>query len=463
MVDEQPPMNIGLLKKYDTPGPRYTSYPSAPLFSPAFQGEDYTREILNTNTPKTKSALSLYFHFPFCDTLCYFCGCTMMVTRDRERLAEYLRYLKKEIGVVAPMIADQRRVNQIHWGGGTPTHMTPEEILDIGAHIRKSFRLAADAELSVEVDPRELTQRHLGALRQVGFNRISIGVQDFNERVQKAVNRIQPKEVTIAVVKSAATLGFDSLNIDLIYGLPHQTVASFKETLDEVIALGPDRIAVFNYAHVPWLKPHQKLISESDLPSPSEKLRILMDTIDFLASEGYEYIGMDHFAKPEDELSVARKQRTLYRNFQGYSTRAGADLYGFGMSSISHFGNIYAQNAKSLQSYYAALDSGVLPTAVGYRMNEDDRIRKSVIMRLMCDLELDKKSIEQEHGIRFDEYFSTSLLKLNELVSDDLVELFPDRIVVSRSGRFVLRNIAMCFDAYLDAMSRSKPTFSRTV
>lgn len=456
-------VDLGLLKKYDAPGPRYTSYPTAPLFSPEFTAADFKGEIIATNSPDATSDISLYFHFPFCDTLCYFCGCTMMVTRDRNRIAEYIRYLKKEIDIVVPLLGPERRVTQVHWGGGTPTHLSPEEILDIGEYIKKHFRLSPDVEMSVEIDPRELTQRHLGTLRHVGFNRMSMGVQDFDERVQKAVNRIQPEELSLQVLKWAEALEFESINIDLIYGLPFQTVETFEKTIRKVLHFSPERIAVFNYAHVPWMKKHQQLIHPEDLPTPQQKLEILKMTIEVLAAHGYEYIGMDHFAKPTDELAIAQKQKTLYRNFQGYSTRSGADLYGFGMSSISHFQNIYAQNEKSLQEYYKAIDEGHLATHVGYRMTGDDHIRKHVIMRLMCDLELDKGDVEQRFGITFDEYFSASLEALGRFVGDGLVELHPHKIVIAGAGRLLLRNIAMCFDAYLDAISGTKPVFSRTV
>ena len=456
-------IDIGLLKKYDRPGPRYTSYPTAPLFSPLFTAADHRAEILATNGPDSTGDVSLYFHFPFCDTLCYFCGCTMMVTRDRNRIAEYLRYLKKEIDLIAPLIGPRRNVTQIHWGGGTPTHLTPEEILDIASYIKARFRVDPDAEMSVEIDPRELTQRHLGTLRHVGFNRMSMGVQDFNAKVQEAVNRIQPEELTTSVFKWATALDFESINIDLIYGLPFQTLASFEETVRKVLHFQPDRIAVFNYAHVPWMKPHQKLIHPEDLPTPEQKLEILKMTIELLSSHGYEYIGMDHFAKPNDELTRAQKEKTLYRNFQGYSTKSGADLYGFGMSSISHFQNSYAQNFKNLQEYYAAMDAGALATHIGYRMTEDDQIRKYVIMRLMCDLELEKRKVEERFGIDFDEYFEASLRQLEQFVGDGLLEVSRDRITIIGAGRLVLRNIAMCFDAYLDSVGKNKPVFSRTL
>lgn len=456
-------VDVALLRKYDKPGPRYTSYPTAPLFHTSFNAEDYRHEVLRTNGPGNHSDLSLYFHFPFCDTLCYFCGCTMLVTRDRNRIAEYLRYLKTEIGMVAPLIAAGRRVTQLHWGGGTPTHLTPEEILDTANFIRQSFHVDPDAETSVEVDPRELTQRHLGALRHVGFNRISLGVQDFDPRVQKAINRVQPEELTTNVFKWATALDFSSINVDLVYGLPLQTVNSFEATVQKVLSYRPDRIAVFNYAHVPWLKPHQKLIHQEDLPGAEQKLDILKMTIEVLGAHGYEYIGMDHFAKPGDELALARENKTLYRNFQGYSTKAGADLYGFGMSAISHFEEVYAQNVKSLQEYYSLLDQGDLATHVGYRMSKDDKIRKHVIMRLMCDLEVRKKEVEEQFLIDFDEYFESSLNDLGQFVRDGLVNVSLDKIKIIGSGRLLLRNIAMSFDAYINKVGTTKPVFSRTV
>ncbi len=456
-------VDVALLKKYDRPGPRYTSYPTAPLFQPSFTAHDFHDEIVATNGPDATSDISLYVHLPFCDTLCYFCGCTMLVTRDRNRIGEYLRYVRTEIDRIAPLIAPARRVTQFHWGGGTPTHLSPDEIRTTAAAFRESFRFADDAECSVEIDPRELGRDHLEALRESGFNRMSMGIQDFELQVQAAVNRIQPEWISRQVLYWARELGFASINIDLMYGLPHQTPDSFERTIRTVISYDPDRIAVFNYAHVPWLKPHQKLIHQEDMPTPEAKLELLKMTIELLTSEGYEYIGMDHFAKPGDELARARAARTLYRNFQGYSTKAGADLYGFGMSSISNFQNVYAQNTKVLPEYYRALDAGGLATHVGYRMTPDDHIRKHVIMRLMCDLELDIADVNRRFDITFEEYFRDALVRLAPLEEDGLVELAPDRIAIVGAGRLLLRNIAMCFDAYLERMGKEKPLFSRTI
>jgi oxygen-independent coproporphyrinogen-3 oxidase len=451
------------LRKYDRPGPRYTSYPTAPLFNPSFSAADFRDEIMGTNGPGERSDVSLYFHFPFCDTLCYFCGCTMIVTRDRARIEEYNRYLKMDIDRVAALLAPDRSIVQVHWGGGTPTHLTPAQIRDIGDEIGQKFRVDAHAEMSVEVDPRELVRDHLVALHDAGFNRMSMGVQDFDERVQESVNRIQPESMSRQVYDWARELGFSSINIDLIYGLPFQTVSSFDRTVRKVVGFRPDRIAVFNYAHVPWMKPHQKLIHPEDLPTPEQKLDLLKMTIEVLTESGYEYIGLDHFALPEDELARAQREKTLYRNFQGYSTKSGADLYGFGMSAISHFKGIYAQNTKQIPEYYAAMENGEFATHVGYRMTADDHLRKHVIMRLMCDLELDVKGVEEKFGIRFEEYFAQALAGLQRFADDGLVSIDPDRIRIVGGGRLLLRNIAMCFDAYLEEMDKKKNVFSRTV
>jgi len=456
-------VDIELLKKYDRPGPRYTSYPPAPAFSKDFGPDDYKDAIIENNRENPTNVLSLYFHIPFCDTLCYFCGCNMLVTHNRATIRKYLDYLKREVEMVCEFLSSGRKVTQLHWGGGTPSYLNPDEIKELGDFINERFEFVDDPEVGVEIDPRGLTYEHMKAFREVGFNRISMGVQDFDPRVQKAVNRIQPEEITRQAIDWARELGFKSINLDLIYGLPFQTVESFEKTLDKVIELSPERLAVFNFAYVPWLKPHQRVIKKEDLPTPDVKLKILKMTIEKLTEAGYVYIGMDHFAKPDDELAIAQREKTLYRNFQGYSTRAGADLYAFGMSAISQFQNIYAQNYKELKDYYSRIDEGKFPTAVGYRMSQDDIIRKHVIMRLMCDMELTKSEVEEKFNIKFDDYFADSIQKLNEFVEDGLVELSGDKIKVSLMGRLVIRNIAMCFDAYIDKMMKEKPIFSRTV
>lgn len=456
-------VDIELLKKYDRPGPRYTSYPPAPAFSKDFGPDDYKNAIIENNIQNSNADLSLYFHIPFCDTLCYFCGCNMLVTHRRETIRRYLDYIEKEIDMVWRLISPSRKVTQLHWGGGTPSYLNPDEIRELGNFINERFKYVDDPEVGVEIDPRGLTYEHMKAFREVGFNRISMGVQDFDPKVQKAVNRIQPEEITRQAIDWARELGFKSVNLDLIYGLPFQTIESFEKTIDKVIELSPERLAVFNFAYVPWLKPHQRVIKKEDLPAPEVKLKILKMTIEKLTDAGYVYIGMDHFAKPDDELAIAQKEKTLYRNFQGYSTRAGADLYAFGMSAISQFQNIYAQNYKELKDYYARIDEGKFPTALGYKMNQDDIIRKHVIMRLMCDMEITKSEVEERFGISFDEYFADSLPKLKEFIDDGLIELTDDKIIVTLMGRLVIRNIAMCFDAYLEKMMKEKPIFSRTV
>lgn len=456
-------IDFEVLKKFNQQGPRYTSYPTAPLFSKSFTGDDYSREIVETNSVMGGQPLSLYFHFPFCEKLCYFCGCNMRVTRDRTLIAQYNNYLKKEIDLIRPLISDDRKVAQLHWGGGTPSYLYPSEIRDIGNYIRGSFDFEDDIEASVEIDPRGLTREHMEALREIGFNRTSFGVQDFNLKVQQAINRVQSEEITRQTVVWARELGFQSINLDLIYGLPYQTVDSFADTVERVIDISPNRIAVFNYAHVPWLKKNQTAMPEDALPSPDERLSILQMTIETLIAAGYEYIGMDHFAKPTDELAIAQKNHTLYRNFQGYSTKSGCDVYAFGLSAISQFENIYAQNIKTFNEYYERIDNGKAATNVGYRMTPDDHIRKETIMQMMCNLEIDKRRVEEKFDIIFDEYFAADLLKLAPFVAEGLVETDAEKISVTRSGILIIRNVAMCFDAYLEEMMKNRPVFSKTV
>jgi oxygen-independent coproporphyrinogen III oxidase len=459
IIDDQ---FISVIKQFDRPGPRYTSYPTAPVFSAEYTAQRF-EDDLRENNRNTTSSISLYLHIPFCDTLCYFCGCNTIITHNREKLSKYIDSLKKEIDYAASFISKKRNVVQMAWGGGTPSYLTPEEIRSLADYIRERFSFDTDAEISVEIDPRELTINHLKAFADGGANRFSLGVQDFNEKVQIAVNRVQPESLTRQVFQWSRELGIKSINIDLIYGLPLQTAESFKSTLDKVIELSPERIAVFNFAYVPWMKAHQKLINRDQLPTAENKLHILQITINTLISAGYVYVGMDHFAKPTDELAREQKNKKLHRNFQGYSVKAGADLFGFGMSAISHFGTVYAQNAKDLTAYHEAVGKGHFSTVLGYKMTRDDEIRKYVIMRLMCDLELDKRNVEQLFGIIFDEYFSDSLMKLEEFLPLNLISLEPDRIVIQETGRFVLRNIAMCFDTYLLKLPKEKQIFSRTV
>lgn len=455
-------IDIDLLKKYDKPGPRYTSYPTAPLFSTEYTPQFFKEDLIKSNSNSTHP-LSLYFHIPFCDTLCYFCGCTTIITPNTEHLKKYIGYLKKEIDAVSKYISHQRQVVQLHWGGGTPSYLQPDQIKELGNFIKGKFNFAQNIEYGVEIDPRGLTLEHMEAFREVGMNRVSIGVQDFNEEVQIASNRVQSEEITMKAYNWTRDLGIKSINLDLIYGLPKQTKESFKKTLDKAIEISPERFAIFNFAYIPWLKPHQKLLNQSELPTADTKLQILKMSIEKLVQAGYIYIGMDHFVKPTDEMAIAQKNKTLYRNFQGYSTNAQADLFGFGMSSISHFGTVYSQNHKTLDEYYKSIDNGEFPIYLGYRMNQDDIIRKHVIMRLMCDLELDKTQVENQFNIKFDEYFSEAITDLEPFMNEGIVVNLKENILIQGMGRLVLRNIAMCFDAYIKKMVKEKPIFSRTV
>ena len=456
-------VDVALLKKYDRPGPRYTSYPTAPYFHDGIGPELYRNHLQGEIKEKSAQPLSLYFHLPFCDTLCYFCGCNMMVTRDRSKIDTYIDYLDKEMALLQPLLGPQPTVAQMHWGGGTPTHLSPEQISRLGRLIRKYFILDDQAEVSVEIDPRELTRAHLQALAGTGFNRCSMGVQDFNPQVQQAVNRIQTEELTRKTLDWARELGFESLNLDLMYGLPHQTIESFDQTLDTILDINPDRLAVFNYAHLPSMIRHQRLIKDEWLPGPDIKLQLLKLSIEKLTRNGYVYIGMDHFAKPDDELTVAMKQGTLYRNFQGYSTHAGLDLLAVGISSISMLSRLYVQNHKKLPEYYQALDQGKLPVMRGIELSPDDLLRREVISELMCNFQLRKAEIVSRYSIDFNDYFSEALSTMEEFERDGLIELQDDELKVTTAGRLLIRNIAMNFDAYLNKKDDQKPQFSRTV
>ncbi len=452
-------LNLDLVRKYNVPGPRYTSYPPATRFTDDTTWRALADEMIANN--RSERDLSLYFHIPFCQSLCWYCGCTTVITTQQGQSATYLDYLRKEMRQMGALLNSKRKVVQLHWGGGTPTFLKPKEIRELGRAIRGQFDFAANIEAGVEIDPRRITPEHLQALRDAGFNRASIGVQDFEPKVQQAVHRIQPRAQTESVLTELRRLGFESINIDLIYGLPFQTVASFERTLDQVLELNPDRLAIFSYAHVPWIKPSQKIL-EKAMPSADTKLQILKVIVEKLTGAGnYVYIGMDHFARPDDELARAQANRTLHRNFQGYSTRGGTDIYSFGMSSISQTQHAYWQNAKELPAYYAALDAGKSPIVRGYVMTEDDRIRRETIMRLMCDLSLDFGEMSQKLGIHFPEYFARELDSLSDLAADGLIRRTTLGFKVTPEGRFFIRNIAMRFDAYLPKETERR--FSRTI
>jgi oxygen-independent coproporphyrinogen-3 oxidase len=454
-------VNLDLVKKYNVAGPRYTSYPPATQFTDSVKWDALEQEIVKAQDPKRD--LSLYFHLPFCETLCWFCGCTTVITTKHEQSGDYINYLEREMDKLVGLLNRKRKVVQLHFGGGTPTFLRPCEIRRLGEMIHKRFEFANDLEAGVEIDPRRLTKDHVVALREVGFNRASLGVQDFNPKVQEAVHRIQPRAQVEQAIAWLREAGFPSVNVDLIYGLPYQTPASFEDTLNQMLELSPDRLAVFSYAHVPWMKPSQKILEkEGALPPPETKLDILKLVIEKLTANGqYDYIGMDHFAKPNDELSIAQKNKTLQRNFQGYSTKGGADIYAFGMSAISQGDGVYWQNEKELPKYYSAVDSGRVPFTRGYIMTDDDKIRGCTIMRLMCDLGLDYGAMGKTLGINFKEYFAKELNSYGEMQTDGLVTLNDRELKVTDAGRLMIRNIAMKFDAYLPAEGQRR--FSRTI
>jgi len=454
-----------LLQKYNRAGPRYTSYPPAPHFTREFGQKEFRGEIVSTNQEGTPRQVSIYVHLPFCPIRCYFCGCNVTVTQNRQRIAKYLTYLKKEIAAVAEMLSPHRHVVQMHWGGGTPTYLSVDQILDLSTYIRSLFHFDDDAEIGIEADPRGLGPDHLPAIREAGFNRISLGVQDLNPIVLEAVNRGQTEDVTLGIIKQCREEGFRSVNIDLIYGLPFQTKESYSQTLDKIIAASPDRLAVFNYAHVPWLAKHQKAIPDDALPAPQERLEILKMIVERLTNEGYEYIGLDHFARPGDELAQALDTQSLHRNFQGYTTHAEAEVYAFGVSAISQLRNVYAQNVKDEKAYMERIDRGELPIELGYRLHEDDHLRRYVIMEILCNGRISKRKTEQRFGIDFDDYFKDSLAGLSEFIEDDLVTIEDDIIRVQEGGRMVSRNVAMAFDAYAAAADGDGGTvrYSRTV
>jgi oxygen-independent coproporphyrinogen-3 oxidase len=452
-------VNLDLIKKYNVPAPRYTSYPPATRFSETVSS-DLIREKIGANNTVARD-LSLYCHLPFCKSLCWYCGCTTVITTQPGVASTYLRYLKREVALMAQRLHPNRRVVQFHLGGGTPTYLSADELRTLGDIFREHFNFAENAENGVEIDPRRLSQDHLAALREIGFNRASVGVQDHNPKVQSAVHRIQPFAETKMAVDWIRAAGFKSVNLDLIYGLPFQTVVSFEKTLDDLLNLQPDRLAVFSYAHLPALKPAQRIFTDEMLPSSEVKLQILKLTIEKLTAAGFVYIGMDHFARADDELAIAQREKTLQRNFQGYSTHSGADIYSFGMSAISQTECAYWQNLKDLPAYYAALNAGQLPLAKGYILTEDDKIRRQTIMRLMCDLTLDFAAMSQYMESDFKTYFARELASLDDLEADGLIVQSERGLTVTDFGRLLIRNIASRFDA---AYAQRPPTaFSKAI
>ncbi len=455
-----------LVARYDIRGPRYTSYPTAPQFHDRFTEQDLRAIVRSSNEDPIPRALSIYVHIPFCLSPCFYCGCTRIITRDKGRADEYLRHLLREIEMTAPMFDRDRRVEQLHLGGGTPNFLDAAQMTRLLDALGQAFNLSddADREFGIEVDPRYADAATVHMLANVGFNRLSLGIQDFDEEVQLAVNRVQSVAQTREIIEAARECGFRSVSVDLIHGLPKQTPAKFARTLEEVIALRPDRIATYAYAHMPERFRAQNQIKESDLPDAPTRLALVGQTIETLSAAGYRYIGLDHFARPEDDLAVAQREGTMQRNFQGYSTHGDCDLIGLGMSSIGHVGRSFHQNARSLQGYYLAIDHGHLPLQRGMLLNDDDIIRAEVIQLLMCEGELDTRAFELYFGIDFNDYFAAEMRKLGQLEADGLVDLKPDRIALTDRGRFLMRIVAMCFDAYLDqAADAVKPIYSKAL
>ena len=462
---ETPLLTPELLARMDTPGPRYTCYPTADRFVEAFGHEQAFAALRLRSHAATCGggrSLSLYVHLPFCESLCYYCACNKLITRHHERAAEYLGALETEIGLVAHALGSTQRVAQLHLGGGTPTFLTDTELARLIAALRQHFRLVDDAEISIEVDPRTVDEGRLAHLASLGFNRLSIGVQDFEPAVQQAVHRFQPEAQVRALMASARRLGFGSINVDLIYGLPLQTPASIASTVQKVAALRPDRVALYAYTHLPQRFKSQRRIDTAQLPSPGQRIDMLGAAIAGFIGHGYSYIGLDHFALPEDSLAVAKRQGRLHRNFQGYSTRPDCDLIGLGVSAISRVGATYGQNAKTLPEYYDALRQGQLPVVRGLALSRDDLVRRAVIMALMCQGRVDFEAIELAHLIEMKTYFRPELAALQPLIDDGLVVAEPDSVQVTATGWYFVRAVAMVFDKHLSAQA-ARDRFSRVI
>ncbi len=454
-------LDFNTFEKYSKPGPRYTSYPTALEFSEAFTYDDYINELQNQEPSRP---LSLYFHLPFCRSACYFCGCNVVFTSKEEKKVRYIDYIKRELAILSTVLDTQREVIQMHFGGGTPTFFSAQQLDEIITEIRKSFpNFSKDAEISCEIDPRFIDEDQMKIMSSHGFNRVSFGIQDFDETVQKAVHRVQPYDVTKAAMDLARKYNMHSVNVDLIYGLPFQTLETFKETLKQAVSLNPDRFAIFNYAHVPWLMKTMRKIDETTLPTPNEKLNILKYTIDYMTAQGYKMVGMDHFAKPQDELFLAIDKGELHRNFQGYTTKGGADLIGVGLTSIGESQNYYAQNAKDMKIYEEAIDAGKLPFVRGVKLSKDDKIRQYVIMELMANFKINIPRVEDELEINFNDYFSDALQALKPYVDDKILTINDQAIQANETGAMLIRNIAMPFDAYMNKHAQSKKTFSKTI
>ncbi len=461
----QAEVTLELLKKYDRPGPRYTSYPTAVEFNESFGAERYA-ESLRRADAHASEPLSFYVHLPFCRQRCTFCGCHVVITRNEDVSSRYLGYLHREIEMLAERLPRRRKVSQYHWGGGTPTYIAPEQMAALHAKVREHFEVDPAGEVAIEADPRVTTREQIDLLREMGFNRVSMGVQDFDPEVQAAVHRDQTEAQTRDLYGYCREKQFHSVNLDLIYGLPKQTLEKFTRTISVVNALRPDRIALYSYAHVPWVRAQQKWIKPEDLPSAETKLKLFCVAREMLLDAGYVAIGMDHFALPGDELATAIRTRTLHRNFMGYTVKKGSDMVAVGVSGIGDVQGTFAQNVKKLSQYYDALDAGRFPVERGYVLDADDRVRREVISRLMCNFYLDRAEIENDFGIDFGSYFETELRELSGPdgpVAHGFLEIRPDHLEVVGNGRLFVRNVAMVFDRYLRTKHRDKPIFSRTV
>jgi oxygen-independent coproporphyrinogen-3 oxidase len=453
-----------LIRRYDQSGPRYTSYPTVARFHGDITQQDYLEWVRQSNEDPIPRPLSIYIHIPFCDTVCFYCACNKVVTKDHSRATPYLARLYREIAMQAALFDPDRIVEQLHWGGGTPTFLGQDQMRELMEVTRRHFPLLDDdsGEYSIEIDPRSVTEEKLAVLRSIGFNRISLGVQDFNPVVQQAVNRIQDAAQTRDVVNTVRNLEFKSLNMDLMYGLPHQSVESFGNTLEQVVAIGPDRLAIYNYAHLPGRFKPQRRIQESDLPSANEKLDILQHTIEYLTAADYVYIGMDHFARPDDELAIAQRSGTLHRNFQGYSTNADCDLISLGVTAIGKVCDNYSQNVRDLEEYYRRIDAGRLALERGYELEPDDLLRREIIQELMCHFTLDIRALERKWQCSFATCFSDAIGELQHMEADGLLKLTEENIEVLPAGRLLVRNICMAFDRYREHDS-SREKFSRVI
>lgn len=451
---------LDLVSKYNVPGPRYTSYPTALQFTDEFDPDAlHDALLIGSQSPQS---LSLYIHIPFCHSLCWYCGCTKVITKDPASADNYIDYLEKEIKLSLSTIHPDSDIKQIHFGGGTPTFLSPDQISRLGEIIHRYYRLHPEVEFSVEIDPRRVHHGHINALKEIGCNRASLGVQDTNEEVQKAIRRIQPFEQTKFVTDLLRSAGIHNINFDLIYGLPKQTLSTFKDTLKNVLSMDPDRLAIYSYAHMPALMPSQKLLNEDDFPSTREKLSMLVYAVDTLPHAGYDFIGMDHFAKSDDRLSESLHNETLHRNFQGYSTHADLDMIGLGMSSISQNSELYRQNEKELPAYYSALDSDKIPIKKILELTDEDRIRKKIIMQIMCKAELNFDLFSEKIGVDFQHTFKDELDRISDFESDGLITMSENGFQITKTGRLFLRNIAMVFDNYL-SRNQHQRAYSKTV